>query len=179
MPCGFWALNYSLRGTSRVRQCLLAFPRLRDINGLRDLSRALHFRRDLPVDEPRNTRSGHVWVEGVSTIETIRLLLICYDCLRGLWPLHRRGGFLLMRCGQVLCGNAPYSSLPENVAVNAILDGVRPRKPHLAITLGFTDGLWKIMERCWMVERDARPDVKAIISQLNHAAWTWDRNRFV
>ena len=78
---------------------------------------------------------------------------------------------------QVLCGNAPYSGLPENVAVDAILNGVRPRKPHSARNLGFTDGLWKIMERCWIADRDARPDVKAILSQLNHAAWTWDRNQ--
>ena len=84
-----------------------------------------------------------------------------------------------MRYDQVLCGNAPYSGLPENVAVNAILNGVRPRKPHPAINLGFTDGLWRIMERCWMVDRDARPDVKAILSQLNHAAWAWDKNRSV
>jgi len=84
-----------------------------------------------------------------------------------------------MKCDQVLCGNAPYRGFSENVAVNAILNGVRPRKPHQAINLGFTDGLWKIMERCWMVDRDARPDVKAILSQLNYAAWTWDRNRSV
>ena len=29
------------------------------------------------------------------------------------------------------------------------------------------------MERCWVADRDARPDVKAVLSQLNHVAWAW------
>lgn len=84
-----------------------------------------------------------------------------------------------MKYDQVLYGKVPYSDLSKYAAVAAILDGVRPRKPCSATKFGFTDGLWKVMERCWMAEREARPDLKTVLSQLNHAAWTWSRDRFV
>lgn len=58
-----------------------------------------------------------------------------------------------------------------------ILGGVRPEKPPSAAKFGFTDGLWKVVERCWSEDRDARPDVKAILSQLHYAAWAWGKER--
>jgi len=85
--------------------------------------------------------------------------------------------FLLMKYDQVLYGKVPYWELPEIPAVARILEGVRPKKPPEATNFGFTDGLWKIVERCWSEDRDARPDVKAILSQLNYAAWTWGRGQ--
>lgn len=82
-----------------------------------------------------------------------------------------------MRYDQVLSGQVPYSGLSVYVAMTSILKGERPRKPRSAANLGFTDGLWKVMERCWIADRDARPDVGAVLSQLNHAAWTWSNGR--
>ena len=43
-------------------------------------------------------------------------------------------------------------------------------KPEKAKDLGFTQGLWKIIERCWLVDASKRPDVKDVLFQLNRAA---------
>ena len=76
---------------------------------------------------------------------------------------------------QVLCGKKPYGD--KRYATSAILDGVRPSKPDAAATLGFTDGLWWDVKCCWLEDPSARPDVKMMLGQLNHAAWAWDRRR--
>ena len=75
---------------------------------------------------------------------------------------------------QVLSGEPPYLGHEGNVQM-AIRGGVRPRKPHKAETLGFTDGLWWTLECCWMEDRDLRPDVKIVLLYLTQAAWAWDK----
>ena len=60
------------------------------------------------------------------------------------------------------------------MVTEAILRGVRPKKPHAADSLGFTDGLWRVVERSWVVDTNARPDVKAILYHLAHAASSWN-----
>lgn len=79
---------------------------------------------------------------------------------------------------QVLCGNPPYWEITNGSAVMiAIMNGERPEKPEEAGGLGFTTGLWRIIQRCWLVETSERPDVKDVLFQLNRAAWSWDRRR--
>ena len=75
---------------------------------------------------------------------------------------------------QVLCGEAPLNRFMNLVAMQMILEGIRPSKPEEATALGFTDGLWGIVERCWSADRNTRPDVKTVLSHLTHAAWAWD-----
>lgn len=77
---------------------------------------------------------------------------------------------------QVLCGEKPYLGYRGDLQIQiAIGEGVRPGEPDEAATLGFTDGLWWIVECCWMEERDIRPNVKAILLHLTHAASAWDK----
>ena len=57
------------------------------------------------------------------------------------------------------------------------MTGGRPQKPEAAEHLGFTMGLWKIIQRCWLPDASERPDVKEVLFQLNDAAWYWDRKR--
>lgn len=72
----------------------------------------------------------------------------------------------------------PYwETAKESEVVETIIKGLRPKKPHGADSLGFTDGLWRIVECSWMVDTDARPDVKAVIYHLSLAASTWNRTR--
>jgi len=78
---------------------------------------------------------------------------------------------------EVLCGQRPYADCKRDVAL-AVLSGMRPSKPDAATTLGFTDGLWWSVECCWLEDRDARPDVKAVLDHLTHAAWAWDKRRW-
>ena len=63
--------------------------------------------------------------------------------------------------------------------INAIMKGDRPQKLQGAEDLGFTEGLWGITERCWLVKASEQPDAKDILFQLNHAAWSWNRKRLI
>ena len=75
---------------------------------------------------------------------------------------------------QVLCGHHPYVETQSDIlVVNAIMEGVRPRKPEEAACLGFSDDLWKIVEKSWLEDHNARPSVEDILSCLNDAAVVW------
>ena len=77
-------------------------------------------------------------------------------------------------------GKVPYwETTGVNTVMVTVMRGVRPKKPLAADNLGFTDGLWKVVERSWMADADARPDVKAMLYHLTHAASTWNRRRFM
>ena len=74
----------------------------------------------------------------------------------------------------MLCGHHPYVELQSDIlAVNAIMEGVRPMKPVGAKQLGFSDELWRTVELCWLEDRNARPGVENILSCLNDAAASW------
>ncbi|KAF9649115.1 kinase-like protein [Thelephora ganbajun] len=75
---------------------------------------------------------------------------------------------------EVLCGHHPYVEIqPDFLVIDATLEGVRPKKPEGATRLGFTKGLWRILESCWLEDRNARPSVKNILPCLNDAAAHW------
>lgn len=75
---------------------------------------------------------------------------------------------------QVLCGTVPFGNLARSFAVVAvIMKGTRPKKPEDAASLGFTDGLWEIVERCWLIDKRARPTLQAILSCLEEATLSW------
>jgi len=75
---------------------------------------------------------------------------------------------------QVLCGYHPYVEIQSDIlVVNAIMEGARPEKPEGATSLGFSNEMWEIVERCWLEDRNARPGVENILSYLNDAATHW------
>jgi len=53
------------------------------------------------------------------------------------------------------------------------MEGVRPKKPEGAKRLGFSDELWRIIELCWLEDRNARPRVEDILYSLNDATAFW------
>jgi len=59
------------------------------------------------------------------------------------------------------------------MAVHAIVEGIRPKKPARAKRLGFSNELWRTVELCWLEDRDARPGVGDILSCLNDAVQFW------
>jgi len=72
---------------------------------------------------------------------------------------------------EVLCGHVPYHGIQRETAVmQAIFDGHRPKRPKDAMDLGFTESLWETVEKCWLEDRSARPDVKYILSHLRGAS---------
>ena len=52
------------------------------------------------------------------------------------------------------------------MVVVEITRGTRPKKPEDAAAFGITDGLWKMLERCWSANKDARPTLEAVLSCL-------------
>jgi len=71
---------------------------------------------------------------------------------------------------EVLCGKAPFEDLqnPTKLVVE-ITNGTRPKKPEDAASLGFTDRMWGILERCWSANKGARPTLAAVLSCLSEA----------
>ena len=59
------------------------------------------------------------------------------------------------------------------MVVNEIMEGVRPKKPEGARRLGFNNELWRIVELCWLEDRNARPRVEDILSTLKDATAFW------
>ncbi|KAF9789369.1 kinase-like domain-containing protein, partial [Thelephora terrestris] len=77
---------------------------------------------------------------------------------------------------EVLTGNSPFWNITNNVLLMLdIPNGHRPKKPDTAESLGFTSQLWKTLQQCWLANASARPDVRTILSHLNHATWSWGR----
>ena len=75
---------------------------------------------------------------------------------------------------QVLCGHHPYNDVvSDTLVIDAIVRGARPKKPKGAARLGFTNDLWRILERCWLGNRSARPSVEEIIPYLSDAVLHW------
>ena len=75
------------------------------------------------------------------------------------------------RLVQVLSGHIPYHDIGwGGPVINAIMEGVRPRKPVDA--LGFTRELWELLERYWLGPY-ARPKVGYVLSCLNDAVSSW------
>ena len=71
---------------------------------------------------------------------------------------------------QVLCGTIPFGDLAHSIAIVAeIMKGARPERPQDAANLGFTGQLWEIVERCWLVDKNARPPLRAVLSCLKEA----------
>ena len=51
--------------------------------------------------------------------------------------------------------------------------GTRPEKPEDAARVGFTDGLWDVVEQRWSTDRDTRLTLDAVLSSLGEAAPGW------
>jgi len=84
----------------------------------------------------------------------------------------------LLAYHQVLCGKTPYWEITNEAAVMlAIPRGDRPHKPEAVENLGFTNQLWELVEQCWSADTGARPDVRTVLSHLNHATWSWERRQ--
>ena len=78
-----------------------------------------------------------------------------------------------------MCGHHPYVEFHTDIlAVHAIVEGVRPRKPEAAKQLGFSDELWRVVEQCWLEDRSARPGMEDILSCLGDAAAFWHAREF-
>jgi len=74
---------------------------------------------------------------------------------------------------QVLSGLVPFHHLRSPVVACAILRGERPGKPPNAVSLGFTEALWELLQSCWDESATGRPTARQLLDYLHPASHTW------
>ena len=124
--------------------------------------------------EPRNCG-------GFQTNQGVRCVRLGDGYLRGPYTCPCDDRLKKMELRQVLCGSIPFNNITWWYDVmQEIMRGERPAKPENATSLGFTGGLWEIVERCWSADTDARPKLEAVLSCLSEAGSSWgDRQKVV
>ena len=86
---------------------------------------------------------------------------------------HRRGCLSFTYIVQVLTGDIPFPKLRMAEITLNVVQGVRPPKPEKASDIGFSDSLWRFVQRCWDGDLELRPKVGRVVSQLERAAADW------
>jgi len=74
---------------------------------------------------------------------------------------------------EVLSGRVPFSRHNICAVVSKVSRGERPSRPRGAEGKWFTDGVWRIMERCWTPQPDHRPRIEDILWCLEEASRCW------
>lgn len=75
---------------------------------------------------------------------------------------------------QVLTGEMPFRHLRACEVELAIVGGTRPEKPKDALTIGFSDSLWKFVQLCWDSDRRRRPKARDVVTRVGDAAADWN-----
>jgi len=75
---------------------------------------------------------------------------------------------------QVLTGETPFRSVQIPALGHFVLRGMRPTKPDNSSTIGFSDPLWAIAQRCWDGKMELRPKVGEVVAHLREAAASWN-----
>ncbi|OCH92339.1 kinase-like protein [Obba rivulosa] len=72
-----------------------------------------------------------------------------------------------MTVWEMFAGCPPFHELRRDpVVIRRVVQGLRPERPEAADALGLTDRLWELLERCWHVKWDHRPDMDAILEYV-------------
>ena len=64
---------------------------------------------------------------------------------------------------KVFAGAVPFGDKSPRAAISACVSGGRPSRPGHS---GLTDGLWKLIQRCWDQKADRRPHALRISCTL-------------
>lgn len=87
---------------------------------------------------------------------------------------EKHGGYLLLAYTiQVLTGEIPFRPIRATELGFYVVQGLRPEKPADAPAIGFSDSLWTFVQRCWNGDRDLRPRVAEVVTNLAKAAANW------
>ena len=60
-------------------------------------------------------------------------------------------------------GEIPFGDVPSITAMLSVVQGKRPPRP---IHPGFTEDLWKLIQRCWNGDPNSRPQASEVALQL-------------
>ena len=67
---------------------------------------------------------------------------------------------------EVLSGQKPYAPCKGAAVIRKVLDGERPKRPQGDEGELFTDGIWKVVQRCWKPQPGDRINAKAVLLGL-------------
>lgn len=129
------------------------------------MSPELLYPQTFKLDDARPTTQSDCYALG----------MVVYEVCRHLITVERTLNIELLGDDhyQVLCDKPPFWD-HEGHTTEVIIRGMRPKKPAEASALGFTDSLWRTVERCWMHDPEMRPDMRWLIRDLTQAALVWD-----
>ena len=73
---------------------------------------------------------------------------------------------------EVLTGFYPFheQKWTEHELAHNVVTGVRPTKPADAERIGFTDGIWELVQECWDGESTKRPKIDQVLTLLARVA---------
>ena len=70
-------------------------------------------------------------------------------------------------CVQVLTGLMPFNALRDTEISYKVIQGDRPALPADAEDLGMSNGLWRLLTRCWHAECNERPPIDEVLQCLS------------
>ena len=68
---------------------------------------------------------------------------------------------------EVLSEEPPFARDKDFIVMRKVIEGERPGRPEGGL---FTDGLWRIMEECWLPQPKGRPTVEAVLECLEQVS---------
>ena len=74
---------------------------------------------------------------------------------------------------EVLSGRVPFSRHNMCAVVSKVSRGERPGRPRGVEGKWFTDGIWRILERCWTPQPNHRPRIEDILQYLEETSRCW------
>jgi len=77
---------------------------------------------------------------------------------------------------EVLSGQLPFSRYENYAVVAKVSRGERPGRPGGALGKWFTDGVWRMLERCWTPKPDDRPRIGDVLWCLEEVSRFWTAN---
>lgn len=81
--------------------------------------------------------------------------------------------FLFLTTCQVLTGEQPFRGVKLTEHTLNISSGLRPDKPEDAETIGISESLWKLIQKCWDGEKTRRPRIQEVVEGVADAAANW------
>ena len=66
---------------------------------------------------------------------------------------------------EAITGHFPFHRDPDLIVFLKVLDGKSPSRE-----VGFTDGLWEMLKRCWEPRPSARPSIEDILQYLKRVS---------
>ena len=74
----------------------------------------------------------------------------------------------------MLTGTSPFAKKGKTeLACKVVLENERPQRPRNSEKLGFTEGVWGILQTCWDKVPSTRPSIDIVSAFLKQAAETW------